>query len=55
VRFRRESDYPRPVLWLNGKQAPPGSKAEMPEAQAFREYVAAQVAMPALSGRGWRV
>jgi arylsulfatase A-like enzyme len=36
-------DYTRPVLWLNGKQAPPGSKAEMPEAQAFKEYVAAHV------------
>ena len=36
-------EYTRPVLWLNGKQAPPGSKAEMSEAEAFRSYVAAHV------------
>jgi len=36
-------DYTRPVLWLNGKQAPPGSKAEMSEAEAFKKYVAAHV------------
>jgi arylsulfatase A-like enzyme len=36
-------DYTRPVRWLNGKQAPPGSKAEMSEAEAFRKYVAEHV------------
>ena len=36
-------DYTRPVLWLNGRQPPPGSKAEMSEAQAFKQYVAAHV------------
>jgi arylsulfatase A-like enzyme len=41
-------DYTRPVLWLNGKQAPPGSKAEMSEAEAFKKYVAAHVPERAL-------
>ena len=36
-------DYTRPVLWLNGKQAPPGSKAEMSESEAFKAYIAAHV------------
>ena len=36
-------DYTRPVNWLNGKQPPPGAKAEMSESQAFRDYVAAHV------------
>ena len=36
-------DYSRPVLWLNGKQPPPGSKAESSEAEAFKKYIAAHV------------
>jgi arylsulfatase A-like enzyme len=36
-------DYTRPVLWLNGKQAPPGSKAEMSESEVVKKYVAAHV------------
>jgi arylsulfatase A-like enzyme len=41
--YRFALDYTRPVLWLNGKQAPPGSKAETSEAEAFKSYVAAHV------------
>ena len=36
-------DYTEPVLWLNGKQPPPGSKATLSEAEAFRRYIAEQV------------
>lgn len=36
-------DYTRPVMWLNGKKAPPGSKATTSEAEAFRSYLAANV------------
>ena len=43
IPYKFALDYTRPVLWLNGKQAPPGSKAEMSEAQAFKEYIAAHV------------
>jgi len=46
--YKYALDYTRPVLWLNGKQAPPGSKAAMSEAEAFREYVAAHVPERAL-------
>ena len=41
--YRFALDYTLPVLWLNGKNAPVGSKAEMSEAQAFKDYVAAHV------------
>ena len=43
IPYKFALDYTRPVLWLNGKQAPAGSKAEMSEAQAFKEYIAAHV------------
>lgn len=36
-------DYSEPVRWLNGKTRPPGCKAEMSEAEAFRSYLASNV------------
>ncbi len=36
-------DYTRPVLWLNGKQAPPGSKATTSESEAYQSYLEANV------------
>lgn len=32
-------DYTQPVLWLNGKKAPPGSKATTSESEAFRAWL----------------
>ena len=32
-------EYTHPVMWLNGKKAPPGCKATMSEAEAFRAYI----------------
>jgi len=32
-------DYTQPVRWLNGKKAPPGSKAEISESEAFFKFV----------------
>ena len=43
IPYKFALDYTRPVLWLNGKQAPAGSKAKMSEAEAFKDYVAAHV------------
>jgi len=36
-------DYTEPVLWLNGRKPPPGSKATISEAEAFRQYIAEHV------------
>lgn len=36
-------DYTRPVRWLNGRQPPPGCKAEMSESRAYEGYLAANV------------
>ena len=43
VPYKFALDYNRPVRWLNGKNAPPGCKAETSEAAAFAAYVAANV------------
>jgi arylsulfatase A-like enzyme len=43
IPYKFALDYTRPVLWLNGKQAPAGSKAQMSEAQAFKEYIASHI------------
>lgn len=43
IPYKFALDYTRPVLWLNGRQAPPGSKATTSEAEAFRSFVAAHV------------
>jgi arylsulfatase A-like enzyme len=32
-------DYTQPVRWLNGKNRPPGSKADMSESEAFFKFV----------------
>ncbi|MCX6854977.1 MAG: sulfatase-like hydrolase/transferase, partial [Verrucomicrobia bacterium] len=32
-------DYSEPVMWLNGKKAPPGCKAAMSESEAYRAYL----------------
>ncbi|MCU0786405.1 MAG: sulfatase-like hydrolase/transferase [Verrucomicrobia bacterium] len=32
-------DYTQPVRWLNGKKAPPGSKSEISESEAFFKFV----------------
>ncbi len=32
-------EYTHPVMWLNGKKAPPGCKATMSESEAFRAYL----------------
>ena len=37
--YRLTADYTRPVRWLNGKNRPPGSKADMSDSDAYREYV----------------
>ena len=46
-------DYTHPVLWLNGKQAPSGSKAQMSESEAFKQYVAANVPERPLKPGEW--
>ncbi len=37
--YRLTADYTRPVRWLNGKNKPPGSQADMSDSDAYREYV----------------
>jgi arylsulfatase A-like enzyme len=37
--YRLAMDYTQPVRWLNGKKAPPGSKAEISESEAFFQFV----------------
>ena len=39
VPYQLALDYTRPVRWLNGKARPPGSKADLSDADAYREYV----------------
>ena len=39
VPYQLALDYTRPVRWLNGKAKPPGSKADMSDSDAYREYV----------------
>lgn len=36
-------DYTRPVRWLNGRTPPPGSRADMSDSDAYRQYVARHV------------
>ena len=42
--YRLAVDYTQPVRWLNGKQAPPGSKALVSESEAYGEFVRAHAA-----------
>ena len=37
--YRLTADYTRPVRWLNGKNKPPGSKADISDSDAYRAYV----------------
>jgi len=37
--YQLAMDYTQPVRWLNGKKAPPGSKAEISESEAFFKFV----------------
>ena len=47
-------DYTRPVRWLNGKQAPPGCKAEISESEAYVKFVEEnRAASPAFSPASW--
>ena len=39
VPYQLALDYTRPVRWLNGKNKPPGSKADISDSDAYREYV----------------
>ncbi len=39
VPYQLALDYTRPVRWLNGKNKPPLSKADMSESDAYRDYV----------------
>ncbi len=41
--YKLAFDYTEPVLWLNGKKAPPGSKATTSESEAFRAWLDANV------------
>ena len=41
--YRLTLEYTEPVLWLNGKKAPLGSKATTSEADAYRTYLKANV------------
>lgn len=41
--YKLALDYSEPVRWLNGKNPPPGCKAPMSEAEAYRAYVNANV------------
>ena len=47
-------EYTVPVRWLNGKKAPPGCKATMSEAEAFRAYLEANVPPRAPQGKELR-
>ena len=37
--YKLALDYSEPVRWLNGKKAPPGSKAATSDSDAFRSYL----------------
>jgi len=37
--YRLAMDYTQPVRWLNGKKAPPGSKAEISESEAYVKFI----------------
>jgi arylsulfatase A-like enzyme len=39
--YKLAMDYTQPVRWLNGKQRPPGCKADMSDAAAFAAFLAA--------------
>ncbi|TFG86002.1 MAG: twin-arginine translocation signal domain-containing protein, partial [Gemmatimonadales bacterium] len=41
--YKFSLDYTRPVRWLNGKNPPPGCKADESESGAFRAYLAARL------------
>ncbi len=47
VPYQLALDYTRPVRWLNGKNKPPQSKADMSDSDAYRAYVRKNV--PALA------
>jgi arylsulfatase A-like enzyme len=42
--YRLALDYTQPVRWLNGKNRPPGSRADMSESEAFFQFVAERTA-----------
>jgi len=44
--YRLALDYTRPVRWLNGKNKPPQSKADMSDSDAYRAYVRKNVPPP---------
>lgn len=46
--YKLALDYSHPVMWLNGKKAPPGSKATTSESEAFRAYIEKHVPARAL-------
>lgn len=46
--YKLALDYSHPVMWLNGKKAPPGSKATTSESEAFRAYLEKNVPKRAL-------
>lgn len=49
--YKLAMDYTQPVRWLNGKNAPPGCRATMSEAEAYKTYLAEHVpARPLQSG-----
>ena len=37
--YRLAMDYTQPVRWLNGNKAPPGSKAEISESEAYVKFI----------------
>jgi arylsulfatase A-like enzyme len=40
--YQMTLDYTRPVRWLNGKAKPAGSKADLSDSDAYKQYVMAQ-------------